>query len=264
LTVRPVRARLERVSVVVVLGIAVVALGAVVLLFLPTRPGGTISLPGGVQASSVGAGLPLIVVGVVVVALGSGAFPGSDGDDEESSDDTTTAEDERLFRETQTPRGRVYFEEETMYVTALAPTLPMLALAEVEEPWSDVSVSARATWVSGARDSGFALVCRYQGPANFYLLGVLSGGRYNIAKRRDGRLSSLTGGAQEDGRIDDTENDVVATCEGDDPTTLTLSVNGEEIATRQDADGIEDGNVGIRVGSSEARVTYSFDDVTVR
>jgi hypothetical protein len=37
-----------------------------------------------------------------------------------------------------------------------------------------------------------------------------------------------------------------------------------KIATRQDPDGVEDGNVGTRVGSSEARVTYSFDDFVAR
>lgn len=54
--------------------------GAVVLLLFPDRPGGKIGWQGA-EVSSVGAGLPLIVVGVVAVAIASvGAVQGDDGD----------------------------------------------------------------------------------------------------------------------------------------------------------------------------------------
>jgi hypothetical protein len=51
-----------------VVGVGVVVLGAVVLLLLPDRPGGTIGW-GGMQVKSKGAGLPLIVVGLVAVGF---------------------------------------------------------------------------------------------------------------------------------------------------------------------------------------------------
>jgi hypothetical protein len=55
------------VTPLLLIGLGVVILGAVVLLVFPNRPGGTIRLPGGGEVNSAGAGLPLIVVGVVAV-----------------------------------------------------------------------------------------------------------------------------------------------------------------------------------------------------
>jgi hypothetical protein len=118
--------------------------------------------------------------------------------------------------------------------------------------------------VSGAADYGTSFVCRYESNRNYYALGVLSGGRYNIVRYRDGRLVSLTGGIRRSGLIRDRMNDVTARCVGNDPTTLTLVVNGSVVAERQDPDGIESGNVGVRASSSESFVTVRFDDFTLR
>jgi hypothetical protein len=54
--------------VLVIVGIALVGLGALVLLKFPDRPGGKIAWRD-FEVSSVGAGLPLIVLGVVAVAV---------------------------------------------------------------------------------------------------------------------------------------------------------------------------------------------------
>lgn len=50
------------------LGIALVALGALVLLRYPDRPGGNVRLLG-LEVSSVGAGLPLVALGVLAMAI---------------------------------------------------------------------------------------------------------------------------------------------------------------------------------------------------
>jgi hypothetical protein len=65
--------------VLVIVGIALVGLGALVLLKFPDRPGGKVAWHG-FEVSSVGAGLPLIVLGVVAIAIAgpiqfSGAKP---------------------------------------------------------------------------------------------------------------------------------------------------------------------------------------------
>jgi hypothetical protein len=68
------------VTALLAVGIALVVFGAVVLLWFPDRPGGRIGWQG-MEVSSVGAGLPVIVVGVVAVALGaSGVGLGGGGD----------------------------------------------------------------------------------------------------------------------------------------------------------------------------------------
>lgn len=73
-------------SILVVVGIAVAVLGAFVLLRFPNRPGGRIAWQG-LEVSSVGAGLPLIVVGIAAIAIGgAGVGTGDSGD----GDRTTT------------------------------------------------------------------------------------------------------------------------------------------------------------------------------
>jgi hypothetical protein len=68
------------VTVLLFVGVGVVVLGGLVLLLFPDRPGGKIAWQG-VEVSSLGAGLPLIVVGIVAIALASGGAAGGDGDD---------------------------------------------------------------------------------------------------------------------------------------------------------------------------------------
>jgi hypothetical protein len=162
------------------------------------------------------------------------------------------------------PVGRVYFDEQTMYVRAAQPSRPVLHLADQAEELGDVSMTARVSWVSGARDYGVGFVCRYDSRSDYYLLAVLSGGRYNIVRYRAGKPVSLTRGIQTSGSVQNDENEVTARCVGNDPTTLTLVVNGQTVATEQDGDGIESGNVGIRASSGESFVTVRFEDFVLR
>ena len=187
-------------------------------------------------------------------------------DDESSAapSTTTTPVEERLFAAVTRPAGRVYFEGETMFVKASRPGMPMLALAEREEPLGDVGMSARAERVSGASDYGVGFVCRYANAGNYYLLSVLSGGRYHVVRYRKGRPVSLTGGIQTSGAVEADGNDIQVRCVGDDPVTLTLIANGREAAKVRDSDGIAQGNVGIRVGTSESLVTFSIEDFELR
>jgi hypothetical protein len=78
LTARGVGRRLARVTVLLVVGVGVVVLGAFVLLVFPDRPGGKIAWQG-VEVSSLGAGLPLIVVGIAAIAIASSGVVGGDG-----------------------------------------------------------------------------------------------------------------------------------------------------------------------------------------
>lgn len=64
--------------ILAIVGVALVGLGALVLLKFPDRPGGKVAWYG-FEVNSVGAGLPLIVLGVVAIAIaGSVQFPGTE------------------------------------------------------------------------------------------------------------------------------------------------------------------------------------------
>jgi hypothetical protein len=201
----------------------------------------------------------VVAVSGLLVALNRVGILGGD-DDETETATTETTPTPGIFREMTRPIGRVYFEGETMFVRAAQPRRPLLLLAELEKALGDVAMSARVSWLSGGRDYGVGFVCRYDTRADYYLLAVLSGGRYNIVRYRDGRPRSLTGGIQQGSDVTEDTNEITARCVGNDPTTLTLVVNDRTVATEQDPDGIENGNVGIRAGSGESFVTFRFED----
>jgi hypothetical protein len=69
-----------RMTVLLVVGVGVVVLGALILLLFPDRPGGRIAWQG-IEVSSIGAGLPLIVVGIVAIGLSGGGVVGGGGGD---------------------------------------------------------------------------------------------------------------------------------------------------------------------------------------
>jgi hypothetical protein len=187
------------------------------------------------------------------------------GDGNGSSTGTTTSEEaETLFGPMTRPVGRVYFDGKTMYVRAATPRTPLLHLADQDKDLQDVAMTTRVRWVSGARDYGYSLLCRYRNSRNYYLLAVLSGSRYNIARYRNGRLTSLTRGIQESTHVEDDANDIVARCVGESPTTLTLEANGHVIGQVTDAEGLPGGNIGIRVGSGESFVTFRFENFVLK
>lgn len=69
-----------------------------------------------------------------------------------------------------------------MYVDLNEPGV-RVHVANQSKDMQDVKMSTRVRWVSGASDYGFALLCRYRGSKNYYLLGVAPGrGEYNIAR----------------------------------------------------------------------------------
>lgn len=203
-----------------------------------------------------------VFIGAIVSAVV--ALRDDDGGDAPGPTTTTTAVASEHFVPVRRPAGRVYFEGETMFVKASLPARPMLVLAENDEQLEDVGMSARAEWVSGAKDYGVGFVCRYADGGNYYLLSVLSGGRYHIVRYRKGKPVSLTGGIQTSGAIEDDANDIAVRCVGNDPVILTLRAGGRDVARVRDEVGIEAGNVGIRVGTSESVVVYSFRDFELR
>ena len=218
------------------------------------------SLPALLTASAV-------FLGAVVSAVVALRSDGSGNAKTDAAGTTTTSAEpveSRYFTATTRPAGRVYFEGGTMFVKAAQPSRPMLALAETEELLREVGLRANVEWVSGAKDFGVGFVCRYADAGNYYLISVLSGGRYHIVRYRKGRPVSLTGGIQTNTAVRDDLGDVGARCVGSDPVLLTLTAGGRDVATARDAAGIAEGNVGIRVGTSESAVTLAFRDFDLR
>ena len=201
----------------------------------------------------------------LLIALNKTGVIGGDGDDGGSTIPTETVEADSMFSPLERPPiGRVYFDGKTMYVRATKPNNPLVHLAKQEEELGDVSMSARVKWVSGAKDYGLSFICRYESPSNYYLLAVLKGSEYNLVRYRDGKPISLIGGMKPTSALTEGTNTLTAKCVGDEPTILTLQANGQTIGTAKDDDGIDGGNIGVRVGSSESFVTLRFDDFLLK
>ena len=205
------------------------------------------------------------VTGLLIALNKTGVIGGDGGSDGGSTTTTETIEEGGMFGPLDRPPiGRVYFDGKTMYVRSTKPGNPLVHLANQEEELSDVSLSARVRWVSGAKDYGVAFLCRYESPGNYYLLALLSGPRYNIVRYRDKKPISLTGGIKPTDAVNEDANRITAKCVGDEPTILTLQANGQPVGTAKDDDGIAGGNVGVRVGTSESFVTLRFDDFLLK
>jgi hypothetical protein len=204
------------------------------------------------------------VTGLLIALNKTGLIDG-DGDGGGSSTMTETIDGTNSIFGTleRPPIGRVYFDGDTMYVRAMKPGNPLVHLAKVQDALEDVSMNARVRWVSGAKDYGVSFMCRYESPARYYVLAVLKGSHYNIVRYRDGKAISLSG-IKPTGAVIEGTNRLTAKCVGDEPTILTLQANGQTIGTAKDDDGIESGNIGVRVGSSESFVTVRFDNFVLK
>jgi hypothetical protein len=230
-----------------------------------SEPGGGFGIGSFLSTAPRAIGSITALIGAVtglLIALNKVGILGGDGGTDTTT--TTTEMTGRLFSEVTQPMGQVYFDGETMYVKAAIARHPFKALANQKDALQDVKVSARVKWVSGSNGYGVGFICRYESNANYYLLAVLTGGRYNIVRYRDGKLISLSHGIQENSAVDDDVNDITARCVGDNPTRLTLQANGVTLAALDDPDGIESGNVGVRLGSNESFVTLRFDDFVLK
>ena len=200
----------------------------------------------------------------LLIALNKTGVIGGDGDGPPTNTTETIEEGGMFGPLDRPPIGRVYFDGKTMYVKATKPNNPLVHLAKQEDALGDVSLTARVAWVSGAKDYGLSFICRYESPSTYYLLAVLKGSHYNLVRYRSGKAISLIGGMKPTGLLTEGANTITAKCVGDEPTILTLQANGQTIGTARDDDGIESGNIGVRVGSSESLVTLRFDDFLLR
>jgi hypothetical protein len=237
----------------VIVGVALIVFGAFVLIRMPLRPGGTIKTKW-FEVSSVGAGLPLIVLGVAAIVF---ARVDPFEDDGGNGGETTTSAAARYFDELEGDRGRVWFEGGAMFFEAEGERLA--------NPARGVDVDryrVRATKVEGAADYGVGLICRQEFVGRYYLLGIANDGRYNIVEYENGKPRSLIGGFQPSGAIDSRVNTLEARCEGEDPVLLSLLVNGARVRppVPDPETPILRGAIGLRVGTPEPPVTVKFED----
>lgn len=129
--------------------------------------------------------------------------------------------------------------------------------------YSNVVISVETQKITGARDTQFGLVCRFQDKFNFYAFTVSADGYAGIVRVVDG-VAELLGSDQflrvEGIKMDDGINALVAKCEND---TLQLVVNGETVIFAND-DTINNGDAGLFVETFEtADAAVVFNDFVI-
>jgi hypothetical protein len=112
---------------------------------------------------------------------------------------------------------------------------------------ADVRVAVDATKNGGPDDNAFGVICRYQDTDNFYRFYVTSDGYIGIVKRQGGSatvISSSDGKLQPASGINKgaATNHIEGDCIGN---TLTLYVNGTQMAQATDSTFTSGGDVGL-------------------
>jgi len=135
--------------------------------------------------------------------------------------------------------------------------------ALVNQPFTDAVIEFQARKAAGPDDNLYGAICRYQDDLNFYYLVISSDGYYGIGSVIQGARSligsqqmlpspSIQGGTG--------INHLKVVCAG---STLSLEVNGELLATVEDAT-LAEGKVGLLAGAfSNTGVDIRFDNLLV-
>ena len=130
--------------------------------------------------------------------------------------------------------------------------------------FNDTHIEVEARRAGGSSNNIFGILCRYQGPKDFYQLLVSSDGYYDISKVKDDVRYPLTGEQLLPSEVipqDSNTLKLAADCIGN---TLTLYVDGSQVASTQDSD-FSTGNIGLIAGAYEEPGTdISFDNLVVR
>jgi hypothetical protein len=128
----------------------------------------------------------------------------------------------------------------------------------------DARIYVAATHVDGPDDNLFGIICRYQDPKNFYFFVASNDGYGGIGMYQDGEAVLFGEGRllpSDAIRPGGQTNHLEAACIGEE---LTLSVNGEPLASADSALWTQ-GDVGLIVGTySDAPVEFHFDNYSVR
>lgn len=134
-----------------------------------------------------------------------------------------------------------------------------------EDIEGDVRIEVDATKIGGPDENDMGVLCRYSNvndSYNFYYFLIASDGYMGIAKMKDSDSELISGEEMTISDAIDTTgtNHIRADCIGD---TLTLYVNGEQVATATDND-FTGGDIGLIAGSfSEPGVDIHFDNLIV-
>ena len=130
--------------------------------------------------------------------------------------------------------------------------------------FTDTLIEVETERISGPEDNDFGVICRYQGPGDFYSFLISSDGYYMIAKWVKGEQIALSSEFMEFSDVINQGyaiNWIHAECNG---SNLELWVNNERIAGVVDLD-FKSGDIGLIAGTFDNIGTdIQFDNLVVK
>jgi hypothetical protein len=130
--------------------------------------------------------------------------------------------------------------------------------------YQDVKIDVDAVLLSGPTNDNFGAICRFKDNGNFYGFVISHDGYFGIFKSIEGVITPLMKpeGMQysEVIRQGGIVNHIQVVCQG---STLTMSVNGEELASIGDPD-LQEGKFGLIAGAyDQPGVNILFDNLLI-
>ena len=128
---------------------------------------------------------------------------------------------------------------------------------------ADAVIEVNAHTAGGSENNLYGVICRHQDDSNFYFFAISADGYYAIGKLNEGdivMLSSRVFEHSEKINAGQAANHIAAACAAQ---TLTLTVNGTQLARTTDAD-FTDGQIGLIAGTfDDPQTDVRFDDLLV-
>jgi len=158
--------------------------------------------------------------------------------------------------------GSIQFEYEGLLIKVDTPNF--LFWTVNGNSYQDVKIDVDAVLLSGPTNDNFGAICRFKDNGNFYGFVISHDGYFGIFKSIEGVITPLMKpeGMQysEVIRQGGIVNHIQVVCQG---STLTMSVNGEELASIGDPD-LQEGKVGLIAGAyDQPGVNILFDNLLI-
>jgi hypothetical protein len=158
--------------------------------------------------------------------------------------------------------GSIQFEYEGLLIKVDTPNF--LFWTVNGNSYQDVKIDVDAVLLSGPTNDNFGAICRFKDNGNFYGFVISHDGYFGIFKSIEGVITPLMKpeGMQysEVIRQGGIVNHIQVVCQG---STLTLSVNGEELASIGDPD-LQEGKFGLIAGAyDQPGVNILFDNLLI-
>jgi hypothetical protein len=224
-----------------------------------TRAGLAVTKPAPQRRAEAGARAPRFGAAVLaLLAVGAGLGIYLAGDDGEQQPGANFSSPSGLFSSYSRGNASAFFEGDSFMFDVDSEPFPVL---ENSPRPGDVRVNVKAKEASSTNDFGVGILCHASSRAEYYVLGIQSGGLATITKyvARRGRplVPSQPFDVPETGRYQ-----LQARCEGTDPVHLRLNVNHRLVAEAFDSTNPLTGtSVGLRASAGTgSRVKIQFDD----